>query len=313
MPSVYRRTGADTPFSDPGAFHGVGMEGYYWRIVAPSGRVLVALCGACRTGSREWAVVAIADHPSGAVHEAVVESRTPDAGGFGVRTPVLDGSASHLNASVGAARIDVALRPVAPGPRRALGLAHLVPWLPQYWQPVAMAAEVSGTAVLGGEEISLDGARAYLEKNWGRGFAGDWWWGQAGFEDGAGVAFAGGPVLRVPVSAVALSIGGRTRAFATPAALMRHRIGAATWELRARAPGWEVEIDAAAVGGAPHVLPVPDVGAGAVRPRSRQWLAGRLALTVRRRGRLVFAGETDLAGLERGEELWPARPGAPRP
>ena len=32
--SAYRARGADLPFGDPGAAHGVPFEGYYWRIVA---------------------------------------------------------------------------------------------------------------------------------------------------------------------------------------------------------------------------------------------------------------------------------------
>ncbi len=42
----YRATGADLPFGDPLPWHGVSMEGYFWRFTDPlSGRVLIALVG----------------------------------------------------------------------------------------------------------------------------------------------------------------------------------------------------------------------------------------------------------------------------
>ena len=32
MLALYRRTGADLPFADPRGYHGVAMEGYFWRL-----------------------------------------------------------------------------------------------------------------------------------------------------------------------------------------------------------------------------------------------------------------------------------------
>jgi len=54
------------------------------------------------------------------------------------------------------------------------------------------------------------------------------------------------------------------------------------------------------LGVAPHVLDVPVPGERRTLPRSHQHLAGRLALTVHRGGRLLFRGESALAGLEHG-------------
>ena len=34
MLAAYRATGADPPFGDPRGYHGVGMEGHFWRITA---------------------------------------------------------------------------------------------------------------------------------------------------------------------------------------------------------------------------------------------------------------------------------------
>ena len=48
------------------------------------------------------------------------------------------------------------------------------------------------------------------------------------------------------------------------------------------------------------MLDVPVPGERRTLPRSHQHLAGRLALTVHRGGRLLFRGESTLAGLEHG-------------
>lgn len=305
--SAYRRTGADAPWTDPGASHGVGMEGYYWRIADPaSGRAVVALCGTCRTGERDWSVVALASHPGGGLSQGVVEHHVTDPARFGVRAgEVLRGSTERLRVDLAPrARLDITLSPRVAGPARALGPAHLVPWLPQYWQPVAMACDVRGEAVIGEETIRLDGATAYLEKNWGRGFAGDWWWGQASLGEEVGVAFAGGPVgvgpLRAPVCAVALRMRDEVTSLATPLARVRARASDSEWSVRAQQPGLAVTIEGEADPASAHVLPVPDVRTGSVEPRSRQHLAGRLRLEVRRGRRVAYRGETPLAGLERG-------------
>jgi hypothetical protein len=57
------------------------------------------------------------------------------------------------------------------------------------------------------------------------------------------------------------------------------------------------------------VLPVPLPAAGYSVPGARENLAGVLRVTVRRRGRVVFAGESRIAGLEFGSVTQTA-PGA---
>jgi hypothetical protein len=321
--SAYRRTGADPPLADPGAAHGVPMEGYYWRLVDPvGGRVLVALCGACRSGRRRWAVVALAARPGVILGQGVHEEPLLDSRRMGVIVGgALDGSTRALRVTIAEDMwADVSIAVAAVGSRPllgALGPAHLLPWLPQYWHPVAMGARANGEACLGDERVRVDGWHAYLEKNWGRGFAREWWWGHAaGFAQGdAEVAFAGGPVgvgrLAVPMTAVVVRLGQRRVSLAPPLGAVTAHAGDGEWRVRARRPGWEVRIDADRAGGEPHVLPVPDVRTGGVEDRSHQHLAGRLALEVRRRGRLVFRGETGLAGLER--DVTPPLRGAPPP
>jgi hypothetical protein len=195
-------------------------------------------------------------------------------------------------------------------PRRALGglgPGQLVPGLAQYWHPVLLAAEVEGEACIGGRRLRLEGARVYAEKNWGPGFAGRWWWGQAGaFPDSTvGVAFAGGrlPMLGVSAAptAVVVRLGERVLRFAPPLARAQARADAHSWHVQVRSPRYRLELEGEAGKEEPHRLPVPDVWERRVEMRSQQVLAGRLRLSVHRGRQTLIDAVSPLAGLEFGE------------
>jgi hypothetical protein len=305
--SAYRRTGADPPFADPAAAHGVGMEGYFWRFTdAASGRILIALCGACRAPDGTWALVALGAHPGGFQRWEVVPHCELSAHGLGIRAGnALYADERSIRVRIAGASLNAVIDPVTPWPRRslgALGLAHLVPALGQYWHPHLLLGRTTGSAVLDGERVPLDGATAYAEKNWGDVFAGHWWWGQAhGLGDGAAcVAFAGG---RLPVgapTAVVVALEERVLSFTPPVARLVTATAPNRWRIRARGAVHTVELEAEADGDDVHRLPVPVPAERRAELRSAQHLAGHLAVTVRRDRRLVFRGESSLAGLERG-------------
>jgi tocopherol cyclase len=311
--AAYRRAGADLPFADPARDHGAGMEGYYWRLVHPeAGWVIVWLCGVCRGSAGSWATVALAAHPGGFVRHATLEPATGDPDGFGARAgDAFRGSLDELRVRMdGDTWIDARLEPRVMWPRGALGasgLGHLVPGLAQYWHPVLLAAAVEGEACVGGRRLRLDGARGYAEKNWGPGFAGRWWWGQAdSFPDAdVGVAFAGGrlPMLGVDLAptAVVVRLGRRVLRFVPPLARARVSAGSHGWRVRVRAPRHRLELAGETDGVEPHRLPVPDVERRRVDFRSQQVLAGRIQLRVQSGGRTLVDSVSPLAGLELGE------------
>ncbi len=316
---AYRASGADGPSGRPERAHGVPFEGYYWRIVLPdAGRVVVALGAACRDARGTWGMATLAAHPGGFARTALSEVAAPDAHGFGLRIgDALHGTREWVRADLGpGARLDAVLHAVEPFPRPALGLAHLVPGLPQYWQPVVLRARVTGSAELGGERIDLGGALAYAEKNWARAFPDHWWWGHAAaFPDPeVSAAFAGGHVrvagVAVSPTAVAVALGGEVLTLAPPRARTSVALGAGSWRLRTRAPGVRVELTGEA-SGPPHVLDVPVPGERRTEPRSEQHLAGVLTLAVWRGRRLAYRGASPLAGLELGRPLSPTRAAPP--
>jgi hypothetical protein len=286
------------------------MEGYYWRFTDPAGgRCVIALCGVCRSPRGPWAVVALAAHPGGAVRwiDAPSAAADPDALGMAAwdgEATVLRGSARRVAVDLGPeARLEAVLEGRVEWPRRAfgaLGPAHAVPALPQYWHPHLLGARVRGEARIGGETVDLDGFEAYSEKNWGAAFPGEWWWGHATLGPSAAIAFAGGG-LAGPVAATAavLRVGTDVVRFGAPSALVRASAGGGAWSVRARSPRWSLEVEGEGAG-PPHVLPVPVPAERRSVLRSQHHLAGRVRVVARRGRRVVLREESALAGLEHG-------------
>jgi len=319
--AAYRRTGADPPFGDPTAYHGVAMEGYYWRVTDPgAGRVVVALLGVSLDGDgRPWGTVALAAHPGGLMAQAVAPRAWADPAGLAVTAHDGDrllfaAGPDHVRVDLGPdARLDVALR----GARRwpagaafgAVGPAHAVPALSQYWHPHLLGARAHGELRLGGTELVLRDAQAYGEKNWGggHGFPPAWWWGSAqGFDrDDATVAFAGGRAgvgpLHVVATSLVVALGDDLHRLVRPLQPLSVRVDDAGWVLRGRTARHRLEVEAHGARGDEHVLPVPVPRERRTIPGARQHLAGTLRVRLERRGGLVWEGETRLAGLERGE------------
>jgi hypothetical protein len=185
-----------------------------------------------------------------------------------------------------------------------------VPALNQYWHPWLLGGVVSGTAVLGEDTWDLDGWTVYAEKNWGRGgFPDSWWWGQAhGFADdpAACVAFAGGQValgpLRTTVTALVVRLpDGTLLRLGDPLVMpVSAQVTDDWWLLRGRSAQWHVEVDGFGRTGAAHVLPVPLPAEERNVPGAIEHLCATMRVRVRRRGRVVWAGESRSAGLERG-------------
>ena len=311
MLASYRATGADPPFGDPRGYHGVGMEGHFWRITQPrTGAVVVAILAICRDEhGRPWAMASLAAHPGGAVRSATLPDASGTPRGLALRAgDAFAADERSLRVDLGPdARLEANFAEALAWPRRAfgaLGPAQVVPGLSQYWHPWLLRARVSGSARIGDETIDLDGAVAYAEKNWGAGgMPPAWWWGQAhGFDrPDVCVAFAGGRAglgpLRATATALVVAVGDDVRTVVRPLWPLRVAVDERGWRLA----GGGIEVEAHADGVAPHLLPVP-----VPRERRRlddwapQHLAATLRLSVRRRGRTLYQGTSELAGLERG-------------
>jgi tocopherol cyclase len=310
MLAAYRRTGADPPFGDPRGYHGVGMEGHYWRITQPAtGAVVVAIVAISRDAAGEpWAMASLAAHPQGTVRSATVFDAWAAQRGLALRAgEAIAADERSLRIAVDDAALEVAFADPQPWPRRAfgaLGPAHAIPGLSQYWHPWLLRARVTGSARVGGADIDLDGATAYAEKNWGTGgMPPRWWWGQAhGFDrPDVCVAFAGGRAgigpIRTTATALVVALGSEVRTVVRPPRPLEVAVDERSWRLS----GGGVEVEGHAEGVAPRLLPVP---VPHERRRLADWapqhLAATLRVKVRRRGRTLYEGTSHLAGLELG-------------
>ncbi len=319
MLTAYRRSGADLPFGDPRGYHGVGMEGYFWRVTdARAGVVAVVLVGVNRDErGRSWGTVGLASHPSG--RQRVIVAAQADAARHGVGViarddgrVVCEATDEALSVDLGpGARLRLTVDRPARWPRRAafggIGAAQMIPGLSQYWHPHLLGGRARGVLQLGDVETPIDGT-VYGEKNWSHGgFPRTWWWGQAhGFEDqDVSVAFAGGRAgaagLRVTGTALVVGLGGDVLRFVRPFVPIGIDVGDGGWRLAARGPVHRVLVEGHANGTAPHMLPVPvPAERRNLEGAAAQHLAGQLRLRVRRGRRLVYDGVSSLAGLERG-------------
>jgi tocopherol cyclase len=260
----------------------------------------VVLCGVCPG----WALAGVATQPGG-WQPAILDGPVADARGVRVGA-AFAGDAERLRLAIPGARVRADLRDAVPWPRpwHGTGPAGWTPFLRQYWRPLVLRARAEGFVELD-ELWSLEDATAYVERNWGDGFPPLWWWGEA--HDFGGdpvtVAFAGGPAIGpVRATAVVVHVGGRLVRLGEPLlAPVRADVAPGRWVLQGRSPtGVRVEVEAAGEPGAEHVLDVPVPAERRTVPWSHQHLAGRLRVRVTRRGRPVYAGESELAGLELG-------------
>jgi hypothetical protein len=312
---AYRASGADAPYSDPCRAHGVAMEGYFWRFSdAASGRVLIALNGVNRADDGHWATLGVAAHPSGHLVTVVHPEGAADPHDLGASAgEAFVGTRDRLRVDLGPeTRIDVEIRDAVPWSRPSLGgssVFQAVPALNQYWHPWLLGGRAYGEARVGDETWTLDGWSVYGEKNWGKGgFPDSWWWGQAqGFaEDDVCVAFAGGEVtagpLRTTVTALVVRLpGGRVLRLGNPVTSpVSASVTDDRWALSGRGGGWRVDVEGVGDLGAAHVLPVP-------LPAERRNIAGAIEhlgatmrVNVRRFGRQVWSGESQVAALEHG-------------
>jgi tocopherol cyclase len=269
------------------------LDGWFWRFTWPDGRAAIVLCGVCPG----WALVGVAQHP-GEWRPAILDDPIADRTGVRIGT-AFAGDARHVRWD----GVDARLRDVVAWPRpwHGTGPGGWLPGLRQYWRPLVLRARAEGT-VAGWD---LDGATAYVERNWGNGFPPVWWWGEA--HDFGGdpvtVAFAGGPALGpLRATAVVAYVGGRLVRLGEPVlAGVRADIGPGRWVLRGRSVRHRVEVEASADPAAAHVLDVPVPAERRTLPWSHQHLAGRLRVRLSRHGRLLYEGESTLAGLELGK------------
>ncbi len=291
------------------------MEGYFWRFTDPaSGRVVIALNGVNRAEDGNWSTLGLAAHPHGFLHTGVSASGHASAEGLGAfAEDSFYGTQDRLRVDLAPdARLDVKITEPMPWPRKSFGgssVFQTIPGLNQYWHPWLLGGSARGSAVVGTETWDLDGWSVYAEKNWGKGgFPDSWWWGQAqGFADpSVCVAFAGGEVtagrIHTTVTAVVVLLpDGKLIRLGDPlVSPVDAEVSDERWALHGRSALWSVEVEGEGSLETAHVLPVPLPAERRNVPGAIEHLGATMRVSVRRRGRLVWEGESNLAALEHG-------------
>ena len=312
LTDLYRRTGADVPFGNPLPDHGTEMEGWFWRVSdQASGRSLIALCSINRHDGGDWSTTAVAVHPGLTVNAAALSAARAQESPFcvtaGDAADRFTVGTDRVRFELGDLKLNMEFTDQVGWPKAfgGGGIFSAIPFLNQYWHPYYLGGRASGTVEYGGQNWTFDGAKLYAERNWGAGFPLRWWWGQAHDfgDDDVCVAFSGGllslgPIAR-DVNGIVVRIGSKVIRM-TPPVLVRSRVGDNQWFLRGRSPRYEIVLEGDGRHLPPHVLPVPLPAERRNIDTDFEHLGGRLRCTVRERGRLLFDGTSELAGLEVG-------------
>ena len=138
--ALYRATGADLPFGDPLTAHGVGMEGYFWRVTdRDRGRALIALIGVNDDGQGgTWSTVGLGAHPGGFLKAGALEGGFADPVKLGATTGDgrFIGEPGRVRVDLGPkAQLDLTIEGEVGWPRRRFGGSswfQSVPALNQY-------------------------------------------------------------------------------------------------------------------------------------------------------------------------------------
>ena len=310
--NLFRRTGADVPFGNPLPSHDTEMEGWFWRVSdESSGRALIALCSVNRHPDGDWSTTAVGVHPGLTVRSAALSGARARHHPFSVTAGDLAGNftvvADRAHFELDGLTLDMEFRDRVLWPKAfgGGGVFSAIPFLNQYWHPYYLGGRASGTVTYDEQSWTFDNAKLYAERNWGKGFPLRWWWGQAhDFGDAdVSVAFSGGllslgPIAR-DVNGVVVRVG-TTVIRMTPPTLVRSEIGENRWRLWGKSRRYEIELDGDGTHLPPHVLPVPLPAERRNIDTDFEHLGGRLHLTVRESGRVIFDGTSELAGLEVG-------------
>ena len=288
------------------------MEGWFWRVSdETSGRALIALCSINRHDGGDWSTTAVAVHPGLTVNAAALSAARAQESPFcvtaGDAADRFTVGTDRVRFELGDLKLNMEFTDQVGWPKAfgGGGIFSAIPFLNQYWHPYYLGGRASGTVEYGGQNWTFDNAKLYAERNWGAGFPLRWWWGQAHDfgDDDVCVAFSGGllslgPIAR-DVNGIVVRIGPKVIRM-TPPVLVRSRVGDNQWFLRGRSPRYEIVLEGDGRHLPPHVLPVPLPAARRNIDTDFEHLGGRLRCTVRERGRLLFDGTSELAGLEVG-------------
>ena len=280
------------------------LDGWFWRFTWPDGRAAIVLCGVCPG----WALVGVAPHPGRVWLPAILDAPAADDRGVRIGERVRGRGRAP-------ARRPPGRRPRAGGSARRRPLAapvarhrarRLAPRLPPVLAP-ARAAGACGRLRRGRRRALVAGRRDRIRRA------------QLGQRLPAGVVVGRGARLRRRPGHGRVRRRPCDRAAERDRGRRAHRAGASYGSASRCSPACARTSRPAAgccaaarsatasrsrrrpTRPAAHILDVPVPAERRTVPWSHQHLAGRLRVRVERHGRLMYEGESALAGLEQGQ------------
>ena len=300
----------------PEAFHGAGergpfFEGWYVKLVTIDGRTLVLIPGVFERGSDPHAFVMVGDTERAHSHRLRFPVADFGAVGDGFDVTVGPNRFGGAGIEVDLAHDDWPIRgrvgfgdlnpwPVTTRAPGCMGWYGWMPFLECYHGVVSMDHPLEGSLDVGGESVSFDGGRGYIETDWGRNFPDTWVWAHA-FVGEASVMVS---IARVPFLggsfpgflAAVLLPGGELVRFATwtGARIASLSTGSGVARVVIEDDEWTLEVDAA-VG---HPVELVGPSSQGMDRTVDEGIASPVSVRLLRHGRPVLEGSSDRGGVE---------------
>lgn len=294
------------------------FEGWYFKVVDPTGRHRFAFIPGIFWSSRPHAFIQVLDGASGAAfyHDYPVEAFTIPEDRFDLRVGESRFTLDQINLSIdkpeqritgGLQLTDRAPWPVtltAPG---IMGWYAWVPIMECYHGVVSLDHTLHGSLTIDGREIDFTGGRGYIEKDWGRSFPEAWIWFQSNHFEEVGTSLTAsiaiipwGPTT-FPGFIIGLWHESRLYRFATYTGAKTERLAVTDHNIDWIVGDKEYQLSLIVTQGSGSqfgLLKGPDIAEMGKRVAETMSATVAVKLTARRTGRVLFEGQGQYAGLE---------------
>ena len=294
------------------------FEGWYFKVVEPTGRYRFAFIPGVSWGKRSHAFVQVLDgaNARAGYHEYPLETFWAAADRFEVHvgpnrfthnemTLLIDRPEQQVSGTLrfgGLSPWPVTL--AAPG---IMGWYAWVPFMQCYHGVVSLDHQIYGSLLVDGQEIDFTGGRGYIEKDWGRSFPEAWIWFQTNHFETPGASLTASiaiiPWVRTafPGFIIGLWHGGHLYRFATYTGAKVERLEVTEqtvdWVVSDRRHRLEMFVTQGEGRGF-GLLKGPDGAEMGKRVNETLSATVRARLSEKASGRVVFEGNGRYAGLE---------------
>ena len=301
---------------NPDMYHGWGrksrfFEGWYFKIVDPSGRYAFAIIPGISKGFDGYhhSFIQIMDgvRCEAHYHDFPADAFQASGRGFAIQVGPNAFSAERMALDTPQLKGELRMRDRSPWPKMLgapgiMGWYSFVPFMECYHGVISMHHFLEGRLDVYGQEVDFTGGKGYMEKDWGRSFPGAWIWMQSNHFDAGDPVSLMASVAVIPwlrSSFIGYIVGflheGHLHRFATyTGAEMQARLGEHEVILSFRDKIHRLEIVAHQAGAAELVAPI----SGNMTGKVNESMQSTISVRFFEKETLIFEGEGRNAGLE---------------